>query len=220
MDPSSLTLPGAVALGAWLVAVPILGVALARTRWRDASGGPAARVWPAALAALVVLWTLRGHAAPPFAFHLYGIAALTLLTGPSLALVGGAAVVACTFALGGAPWANAAATWLVAVAAPVAVTVAVLRAVERMLPANFFVYVFAVAFFGAGLSYVAAGAAGLALMVACSDVTASLAFGEYLLLVITLAFGEAILSGMALTLAAVYRPSWVATFDASRYFAR
>jgi uncharacterized membrane protein len=34
---------------------------------------------------------------------------------------------------------------------------------------------------------------------------------------IYLAFGEATLSGMVLTLAVVYRPRWVATFDDARY---
>ncbi len=33
-------------------------------------------------------------------------------------------------------------------------------------------------------------------------------------------FGEAMLTGMALTLAVVYRPGWVATFDDAFYLAR
>ena len=217
MDPSLLALPGTVTLASWIAAVPLLAWAVARARWHDVSAGPAARVWPAALAALVALWSIQGSVETRFAFHLYGIAALALATGPWLALAGGAAVVAVTMALVGASWANAATTWLVVVAVPVAVTMAVLRVAERRLPAHFFVYVFVVAFFGAGLAFVAGGAAGLALMVAATGVPASLAFGEYLVLLATLAFGEAILTGMTLTLATVYRPSWVATFDPARY---
>lgn len=217
MDPSQLALPPGVRLVGWIVALPLLALAVARVPWREVATPPSAQVWPAALAALVALWSLRGSVEPHFAFHLYGCAALALVTGPGLALAGGAVVVAVTFALGGAPWANAAVTWLVAVVVPVATIVAVLRATERLLPAHWFVYVFVVAFFGAGLAYVAAGAAGLALMVAVTDLPAPLAFGEYLILLVTLAFGEAMLTGMALSLATVYRPAWVATFDPARY---
>jgi uncharacterized circularly permuted ATP-grasp superfamily protein len=38
-------------------------------------------------------------------------------------------------------------------------------------------------------------------------------FGEYVPYLVYLAFGEATVTGMALTLAVVYRPQWVATFD-------
>lgn len=217
MDPSLLVLPAGATLAAWTFAVPLLALAISRVRWRELAAGPVARVWPAALAALVALWSLRGSVEPGFAFHLSGSAALALMTGPALALAGGAVVVALASALAGAPWANAAATWLVVVVVPVATLVAVLRAAERRLPAHFLVYVFVVAFFGAGLAYVAAGAAGLSLLVAATDVPAGLAFGEYLILLVTLAFGEAMLTGMALALAVVYRPAWVATFDPARY---
>ena len=44
-----------------------------------------------------------------------------------------------------------------------------------------------------------------------------LVFGEYLPYLLYLAFGEATLTGMLLTLAVAYRPQWVATFDDARY---
>jgi hypothetical protein len=46
---------------------------------------------------------------------------------------------------------------------------------------------------------------------------APLVFGEYVPYLLYLAFGEATLTGMALTLMVVYRPQWVATFDDARY---
>ena len=42
-------------------------------------------------------------------------------------------------------------------------------------------------------------------------------FGEYTPYLVYLAFGEATLTGMLVTLAVVYRPQWVATFDDARY---
>ena len=41
--------------------------------------------------------------------------------------------------------------------------------------------------------------------------------GEYLPYFLLLAFSEAWLSGMVMTLFVVYRPNWVLTFDDSRY---
>ena len=88
---------------------------------------------------------------------------------------------------------------------------------ERRLPPNFFVYVFVAAFFGAGLSLGVAGIAGAVALTLGGGRAAELVFGEYVPYLIYLAFGEATVSGMVLTLAVVYRPHWVATFDDARY---
>ena len=103
------------------------------------------------------------------------------------------------------------------VAVPVATAWFVLRVAERRLPPNFFIYVFVVAFFGAGFSLAAAGLAGATLLTSAAGLPAGLVFGEYVPYLLYLAFGEATLSGMILTLAVVYRPRWVATFDDARY---
>ena len=112
---SRLALPEALTLAGWIAALPLLALAVRRVRWREAAAGPIAQVWPASLAALVALWSIRGSVEPHFAFHLSGIAALALASGPWLALVGGAVVVTVTFALGGAPWANAGIAWLTSI---------------------------------------------------------------------------------------------------------
>jgi uncharacterized membrane protein len=102
-------------------------------------------------------------------------------------------------------------------ALPVAVTWATLRFAERRLPPNFFVYVFVVAFFGAALSLVAAGLAGALVLTLGGGRAAGVVFGDYVPYLAYLAFGEASLNGMAMTLLIVYRPRWVATFDDARY---
>ncbi len=103
------------------------------------------------------------------------------------------------------------------VAVPVATSWLVLRVAERRLPPNFFIYVFVAAFFGAALSLAAAGIAGATALTWGAGRDPQLVFGEYVPYLIYLAFGEATVSGMALTLAVVYRPQWVATFDDARY---
>ena len=58
------------------------------------------------------------------------------------------------------------------------------------------------------------------LLTLAAGMPAELVFGEYLPTVLQLAFGEATLTGMLLTLAVAYRPQWVTTFDDARYLDR
>ena len=218
MDFAHVDLPVPVVLAAWMLALPLFALGLARARWREVSGGAMAQVWPAALIVLAILWSIRTQAGPGLAVHLSGIAALALATGPWLALVGGAVVVAIASVLFGAPWTGAAPAWLVGVAWPVGVVTTVHAAAQARLPPNFFVYAFVVAFFGSAAAFVTTGLVGAGLLVAAMDVAPSIAFGEYAVVVAALAFGEALLTGMAITLAAIYRPTWVATFEPNRYF--
>lgn len=216
MDISAFPLPDAWIALAWIVALPLLAVALARVPWRALADGPTARLWPAAVAVLTGLWNIRAHVGPHLAFHLSGIAALTLTCGAPLALVGGALVVAASIAISGANSASGAAVWLAGVALPVAVVTAVRRIAAAWLPHNLFVFVFVVAYFGAAIAYIATGVAGTTLAVAVLDTPAATAFGDWLVVLGTLAFGEALLSGMALALGVVYRPHWVAAYVPAR----
>lgn len=220
LDLSSLVLPEAATIAAWIVAVPVLAFALRAVRWREVAAGPQSRVWPATVAALVALWSIRASVGPGLAFHLSGIAALTLASGVPLALVGGAVVVAVSLALGGASWTSAAATWLAGVVLPALVVSGVRAAAAARLPRNLFVFVFVVAYFGAAVAFVAMGAAGALVAVALHDVPASVAFGDWLVVMATLAFGEAMLTGTMIAMGVVYRPAWIATFDPVRDGAR
>lgn len=216
MDLSAFPLPDAWAVLAWVVAVPMFAVAFARVHWRAVADGPAARLWPAAVAALIGLWSIRAHVGSHLAFHLSGIAALTLACGAPLALVGGAVVVGASIAWSGANPANAAAVWLAGVALPALVVTGVRHAATAWLPRNLFVFVFVVAYFGAAIAYVATGAAGTALAVALLDTPASVAFGDWLVVLGTLAFGEASVTGMLLALGVVYRPGWIVSYAPAR----
>lgn len=219
MDVTDLALAGAWRIAGWLIALPLLALAMRRADWSRFGEDEPVRVFLSALAALTALWSLRAEAGG-FAFHLLGSAGLALASGAPRALVGGAVIVGITTWLRDAPPANAAWVWLTLVALPVAVAAVVLRVTERVLPANFFVYIFAAAFGGAALSLAAGGCAGAALGVLAAGRPADVVFGEHAPYLLYLAFGEGTLTGMLLTLAVVYRPQWVATFDDRRYLAK
>ena len=197
--------------------MPIVVLAMQRAPWTRFVESEPVHVWYGTIFCLIVLWNVQATIGEGFRFHLLGIAAFTLLAGPALALVGGAVVMILQIVVRGGLWANAGLAFVTMVAVPVATAWLVLRVAERRLPPNFFVYVFVVAFFGAGLSLAVAGIAGAVALTWGAGRPAELVFGEYVPYLIYLAFGEATVSGMLLTLAVVYRPRWVATFDDARY---
>jgi uncharacterized membrane protein len=217
MDLSDLTFPAGWAILGWIAALAVFVTVVRQAPWRALAGAEAVLVLPAAVFTLSLFWSLRGHVGDVFAFHLLGTGALALAFGAPLALTGGALVVAIMTVVRGSPWANAGLVWLVSVAVPVLVALAALRFTERRFAPNFFVYVFGGCFFGIALAYGAAGIAAALLTVGAAGQPADLVFGEYVPFLLDLAFGEAMLSGMALTLAVVYRPQWVTTFDDARY---
>jgi uncharacterized membrane protein len=61
------------------------------------------------------------------------------------------------------------------------------------------------------------GALAVLLLLAAGVYAAGYLLNEYRPDFLLLAFPEAWISGMAITLMVVYRPAWVATFDDSRY---
>ena len=217
MDLSAVVLPASWTLAAWVLALPLFSWAVFAAPWPRFASSEAVHVWYGSILAVTLLWTMRATVGTDFVFHLLGTTALALTSGGPLALIGGAVVVALTTLIHDAPVANAALVWLLEIALPVGVALATLRTGERLLPANFFVYIFSAAFFGAALAFCMAGLAGAAVLVAGAGDDAGLIFGEYVPYLFVLAFGEATLTGMLVTLAVVYRPHWVATFDDGRY---
>jgi uncharacterized membrane protein len=220
MDIATALLPAEALVATWACALCVLAWAAWRAPWSRFASSEAVHVWYGTIFALTLLWSLRATVAGVVIIHLLGITVFALTAGAPLALIGGALVVLAVALTGGLPLANAAAVFLVSVVLPVGVTGAVLRAAERHLPPNFFVYVFVAAFLGSALSFGAAGLAAASVLVATDAAPADVVFGEYVPYLLYLAFGEATLTGMVVTLLVVYRPGWVATFDDARYLER
>ena len=220
MDPSAVAFPLPWIVAGWLIGAPVLALALRSAPWARFRESEASHVWYGGIFAVTVLWNVQATVGEGYTFHLLGIAALTLLNGPALALIGGAIATGLTIAVRDGVWLNAGLAFVAMAAVPVMATWGVLRFAERRLPPNFFVYVFVGAFFGAGLSLAVTGLVGASALTFGAGRSAEIVFGEYVPYLVYLAFGEATLNGMVVTLAAVYRPHWVATFDDARYLGR
>jgi uncharacterized membrane protein len=202
-------------------ALPVAGILLldaaARAPWRWLSDNARLHVFLGTVVALAVLWSIRAGVLPGLGFHLLGATACTLMFGPRLALTAMTLVMLGAAASGGLQWWSLAPNVLLMGAVPVAVSAAILHAVERWLPAHLFVYIFAASFFGAAAAMLATGLAAILLLGAAGVYSFDFLTAEYAPWFLLMAWSEAFITGAAITLMVVYRPDWVATFDDTRY---
>lgn len=203
----------------WAAWLPLLAAASWAARsapWKRLAGG-ACNVWFGAIVVLSLLWTMKAGVRPGLTFHLLGATALTLMFGFRLGFLGLLAVLAATTLNGHAGWEafglNACLTALL----PSAAAWAILYGVERFLPRNIFVYLFAGAFANAGLVLAATSLTAAAGLWAASAYDGRTLIDDYLPFVLLVGFSEAWLTGAFITLFVVYLPGWVSTFDDARY---
>jgi uncharacterized membrane protein len=163
--------------------------------------------------ALIVLWSVRATVDPGVGLHVLGMTAAVLMLGWRFAVWAGlAAELAVSFA-GTPSLGMVGPNWLLAAVIPATVTAIVARAVRHRLPANLFIFIFAVCFFGAGgavlsTHLVVAGLLGV------SGVPGIQGSGESLLAFLPLVvFPEAFINGAVMSLLVVFRPEWVRLFD-------
>jgi uncharacterized membrane protein len=204
-------------LAAWLLFVPLLLQAIRRAPWGRLADSTQLNVWLGTVVVLVLLWSLQAGVKPGLSMHLLGATLFTLAFGPYLAFIGLSLVLASVSLNGAAGWNAYAANALLMGGVSVAVTQLLLRFNERFLPQQYFVYIFANGFFGAALSIAATSLCASMLLVIAGVYPIDYVLAEYLPYVLLLAFSEAWLSGMMVTLFVIYRPEWVSSFEDSRY---
>lgn len=165
---------------------------------------------------LVVLWQIRAGTLPGLSLHLLGGMLCTLVFGPALAVLPMTVALASVTLATGADWSSFGLNACLMVLWPVLISQNLARLVSR-LPTNIFVFIFLGGFFSSAVVVLLTGwllTIVLWLMQFYSWGGMLEDFASYWLLV---AFSEAWLSGMLLTVLVVYRPERVALFDAVRY---
>ncbi|MCX7896298.1 MAG: energy-coupling factor ABC transporter permease [Rhodocyclaceae bacterium] len=209
---------------AWLPFLALLYDAVRKAEWRRLQDARILNVFLGLIVVLALAWSLRAGVRPGLNLHLLGATAAILMFGRrlgSLALMG--ALLAVTFNVGWlkgdwtSGWQSFALNALCLAWFPAAVSHLVLRFVERVLPANLFVYLFCAAFFNAGITVFATGLLTSALFWGAGVYTAEQLAADYLPYYFMLAFAESWMNGTLVTLMVVYKPHWVATFDDRRY---
>ncbi|HEY6896062.1 MAG TPA: energy-coupling factor ABC transporter permease [Rhodocyclaceae bacterium] len=185
--------------------------------WRRLADADQSNVWLGSVVVLMLMWSMKAGVAPGLNMHLLGATALTLMFGRQLAILALCLVLAAVSFNDGADWLSFGLNMLVMGLLPVFASQVILQLVERFLPAHMFVYIFAAAFFGAGLCVVAAGFLATSLLWAAGAYTAEKLFTEYFPYYALMSFAEAWMNGGAITLMVVYYPTWVESFDDRRY---
>lgn len=166
---------------------------------------------------LMLLWSMKAGVKPGLSLHMLGAMAATLALGPWLAVVAlGLALVGITLN-GVVEWPDWPLNFVLMVVAPVGFAHGFQRAVERWLPAHFFIFVFVIGFAGAAVTVMVQGVLASSALVLAGAYSAGFLLSEYLPFFLLLGFAEAWISGAVITLLVVYRPEWVAAFDDRRY---
>lgn len=222
MNFTDSLLPVAWYVGAWAIFIPVFFLVCRQAPWKTLRNPQLLNVWLGALVALALMWQLRAGVRPGLDLHFIGATALTLMVGPQLAILGLVIVLlAVSF---NAWWMHDLLTWqafalnaLALVVVPVVMAQGILRAVEKYLPAHFFIYIFCASFISAGLVVLASGVFITLVLWLGDAYPMQLLLREFLPFFLLQGFAEAWLTGAVITLMVVYRPLWVVSFSDRRY---
>lgn len=197
------------------LALTTVAIALATRPWRALPPQGPPWIWIVAWALLPWLWSADHLARAAALQPLSGASLLVLLAGWPLSVLALAAAAAASVAGGLLPAAVALQRllWLGLVPATLALAVGAL--VRRWLPRHLFVYIFARGFFGTLLAASAAGAPAL-----WQPAAAGLSADDLLLARWLTAWGEAIVTGMLVSIFVAFRPHWLATYSDALYLPR
>lgn len=213
--------PQSWALGAFLPLLAAWLWCVTTAPWKRLADSGQLHVWLGTVVMLVLVWSMKAGVKPGLDLHLLGATLFTLMFGRQLAIVGLSLVLAGVTLngelQGHSGWLAYGLNGLVLAVFPPLLADAIRRGVERFLPPNFFVYVFASAFFGAAATVTATGLLASALLWLADVYPASVMMDDYLPYYVLLGFAEAWLNGALVTLMVVYLPRWVGSFDDRRF---
>jgi uncharacterized membrane protein len=217
MNLTETVLPNWVLWASAAMLLLILGRALLRAPWGRLQEGQFVHVFLGSSVGLLLVWTLKAGVDPGLSFHLLGATLFTLMFGWELAVVALTLVTLGTTLNMGHGWSVVPVNVLVEGVVPAFATTLLLRASERRLPHNLFVYIFVNGFFGAGIAVLASSLVAAGLLAATEAYTVSHLQSGYLAFVPLLMFSEAWLTGMIVSILVAYRPEWIQTFDDRQY---
>lgn len=202
---------------AWIAWLLLFARSFWQAPWARLKDGELLNVWLGMIVLLTLVWSLKAGVKPGLSFHLLGTTVFTLSFGPHLAFIGLSLVTLGITVNGDAgPFAYAANALLLA-GLSVALSQIFFCMLRDLLPKHFFVYIFVNGFLGAALTVIGVGFGATALLAIVGAYEWGYLISEYFPYFLLLAFSEAWLSGMLMTLFVVYRPEWVVSFDDSSY---
>jgi len=190
----------------------LLLLAIITAPWKKFKQSDNRHVFFGAIVLLMLVWSLRAGITPGQNFHLLGVTALCLMFDWQFALMAVALIVTGTTLNGAGSWETYAVNVLLMGAIPIMLTRILLYLAQRYLPLNFYIYIFANAFFTAALASLLTGFTAYLLLSWAGAYSAEILQQEYLPFLLLMAFPEAFLNGLIMSGLVAYQPEWVSTF--------
>lgn len=178
---------------------------------------PNQHVYFGAMVILMLMWGMKAGVSPGLGFHHLGATLFTLMFGWPLALFGLSGIMIVSILVQHNEWLSLGVNGCLSIVVPVFTSYAILKLSQKMLPDNFFVYIFVAAFFGAGIAVAFSHISSIALLSLVDAYPDTKLIQESLLYTPLFMFPEMFVTGMLVSIFVVYKPDWVITFDDARY---
>ncbi len=191
--------------------------ALPRADWQRLRENESLHIYLAMTVIVLLLWQIKAAMANGLHLHLLGATILSLMFRWRFALLSMTAVMALDTLYAASDLASLGLNMLTCGIVPVISSYLFALLVRNYLPTHFFVYVFIACFAGAALSAIATMLANTLLLLVATKFTLKHLLPDYVLASSMMAFPEAFITGMAMTLFIVYKPQWVSTFHDDVY---
>lgn len=217
-----MNIPHGMLTSSWLwaafVIYLLLWIAVLRTSpWQRLLDNSLSHAFLGSCVLLLVLWHITTRQFPGLNYHYLGATLMTLLFRWQLAFVGFNLVLLAMLFSGQGHWQTIPVNALTMGIVPILTSYGLFRLVESKLPNHLFVYIFINAFFGAALAFTLAVTASALLLVTAGVYDLNYLLHEYFPFLPLMLFPESFITGMLTTLAVVFYPQWVLTFDDSIY---
>jgi uncharacterized membrane protein len=199
------------------IAIAVLLLALTRAPWGRFRDTGFQHVFFGACVAVFFIWQLRVGTVPALSMHFLCLTTLTLMFGVPLAILAAAILTGAMCITDVQVWQSWPASFLALGMVPILVTWSMLRASQRYLPPNPFVYIFVVAFFGAAAAMLAAMAVNSVLLLGFDQMPLDQLRQSYLSVLPLMMFPEAFINGLIVTGLVVFKPAWIPSFDDEVY---
>jgi len=178
---------------------------------------PSQHVYFGAMVVLFLLWGIKAGISPGLGFHHLGATLFTLMFGWPLALFGLGIILLASVLMQHNEIIALGVNGCLSIGVPVISSYAVLKLSQRYLADNFFIYIFVVAFFGAGIAVLLSRLCSILLLSLVNAYPDAKLIDESLLYTPLFMFPEMFITGMLISIFVVYKPEWVITFDDERY---
>jgi uncharacterized membrane protein len=178
---------------------------------------PSQHVYFGAMVILLLLWGIKAGVSPGLGFHHLGATLFTLMFGWPLAIFGLSIIMFASVVMQHNELVSLGVNGCLSIVVPVLSSYAVLKLTQKYLADNFFVYIFVVAFFGAGIAVAASRLSSILLLSLVAAYPDAKLVEESLQYLPLFMFPEAFITGMLISVFVVYKPDWVITFDDERY---